>query len=155
MAAPPTMRVVLQRVREARVEVERRVTGAIGRGIVVFLGIRKGDDEKSVSYLAEKILDLRIFPDDRHSMNRSLREAGGSILLVSQFTLYGDCRRGRRPSFDAAEEPARANELYRRFAASLASAGFPPQEGEFGATMAVHLENDGPVTILLDSERAF
>ena len=117
--------------------------------------MQRGDGEAQVSYLADKILGLRIFPDDKHSMNVSLRDAGGEILLVSQFTLYGDCRSGRRPSFDRAESPREAERLYRRFAAYLADNGFPPKEGVFGAAMLVAIENDGPVTLLLDSEREF
>jgi D-tyrosyl-tRNA(Tyr) deacylase len=137
------------------VKAEGRLTGQIGRGYVVFLGIRRGDGEDQVRYLAEKILDLRILPDDQHSINRSIREVGGEILLVSQFTLYGDCRRGRRPSFDEAEGPERALEVYRGFASYLSDRGFPPQEGVFGASMLVEIENEGPVTVLLDSERQF
>lgn len=149
------MRVVVQRVRCARVEVDGKTTGAIGKGLVVLLAIRQGDGEAQVAHLGGKILDLRIFPDERLPMNRSLRDVGGEILLVSQFTLYGDCRRGRRPSFDEAETPARAEALYRQFAGYLAQCGFPPREGVFGASMVVSLENDGPVTLLLDSEKRF
>lgn len=105
--------------------------------------------------MAEKVLDLRVLPDERHPINRSLRDTGGEVLLISQFTVYGDCRRGRRPSFDDAEEPARAEELYRGFAEYLEEKGFKPQEGIFGASMRVHVENDGPVTLLLDSEKNF
>jgi D-tyrosyl-tRNA(Tyr) deacylase len=147
------MRAVVQRVRAASVEVDGRIAGRIDRGIVVFLGIGRGDGEEATRYLGEKILDLRIFPDDMHSMNRSLREVQGGILLVSQFTLYGDCRKGRRPSFDRAESSERAEAAYRGFAKYLAGQGHPPSEGVFGASMLVKLENDGPVTILLDSER--
>ncbi len=132
-----------------------RTTGSIGPGLVVFLGVRRGDGDAEIEYMAEKLLGLRIFPDENHAMNRSIRECGGGILLVSQFTLYGDCRRGRRPSFDEAEVPERAQEVYRRFAEKLTSLGFKPEEGVFGASMVVELENDGPVTILLDSEKKF
>jgi D-tyrosyl-tRNA(Tyr) deacylase len=149
------MRAVVQRVRKAFVEVDGRNTGEIQQGLVVFLAVRKGDGAPEVRYLAEKIMDLRVFPDEKQAMNRSLREAGGEILLVSQFTLYGDCRRGRRPSFDEAEAPGEAAEVYREFARYLAGAGFPPKEGVFGASMLVHVENDGPVTMLLDSEKRF
>ncbi|HVR72906.1 MAG TPA: D-aminoacyl-tRNA deacylase [Planctomycetota bacterium] len=148
------MRVLVQRVQEAHVEVEGRRTGSIGVGIVLFLGVKKGDGDPEARLLAEKVLDLRIFPDEKHGMNRSLRDVRGQVLLVSQFTLYGDCRRGRRPSFDAAEAPERAEEIYRRFAAHLSSRGFPPQEGVFRASMMVHLQNDGPVTLLLDADPA-
>jgi D-tyrosyl-tRNA(Tyr) deacylase len=149
------VRAVVQRVRSASVEVDGRVAGKIDRGIVVFLGIGRGDGAEATRYLGEKILDLRIFPDERHSMNRSLREVRGEILLVSQFTLYGDCRKGRRPSFDRAESPGPAEEAYREFAQYLADQGHPPSEGVFGASMLVRLENDGPVTLLLDSEKEF
>jgi D-aminoacyl-tRNA deacylase len=149
------MRAVVQRVRSASVSVEGRETGRIGGGLLVLLGIGKGDGAEAVSSLASKVVGLRIFPDDRHPMNASLAETGGSILLVSQFTLLGDCRKGRRPSFAAAAPPEEAERLYRDFAAELGRLGFPPQEGIFGAMMLVSLENDGPVTILLDSERRF
>lgn len=149
------MRVVVQRVRRARVEVDGQPTGEIASGLLLFLGVRRGDGEAEIRYLAEKVLGLRIFPDEKHPMNRSIQEVGGEILLVSQFTLYGDCRRGRRPSFDAAEEPAQAEKTYRQFANYLTSRGYPPKEGVFGATMQVHLQNEGPVTLLLDSEKVF
>jgi D-tyrosyl-tRNA(Tyr) deacylase len=149
------MRAVVQRVRSASVEVGGRVAGQIDRGLVVFLGIGHGDGEKATRYLGDKILDLRIFPDEEHSMNRSLRDVQGEILLVSQFTLYGDARKGRRPSFAAAATPESAEAVYRDFARYLAEKGCPPREGVFGASMLVRLENDGPVTILLDSEKEF
>jgi D-tyrosyl-tRNA(Tyr) deacylase len=149
------MRAVVQRVLEASVAVDDRETGRIGRGMLVLLGIGRGDGDDEVSYLAEKLVGLRIFEDDASNMNRSLAEAGGSILLVSQFTLYGDCRKGRRPSFDGAAPPAEAQLLYHKMADRLRALGFPPQEGVFGAMMKVNLVNDGPVTVLLDSERRF
>ncbi len=149
------MRAVLQRVREAAVAVDGRETGRIGRGLLVLLGIGREDGEEAIAYLAEKIVGLRVFEDDVSAMNRSIADVGGAILLVSQFTLYGDCRRGRRPSFDQAAAPAAAEALYRSFAARLKDRGFPPQEGVFGAMMQVSLVNDGPVTVLLDSERKF
>lgn len=149
------MRAVIQRVRQASVIADERATGDIGKGLVVLLGVRRGDGDREVEYMAEKILDLRIFPDERHPINKSLRDEGGEILLVSQFTLYGDCRRGRRPSFDEAELPERAEEVYRQFADALTQRGFSPQEGVFGASMAVSLVNDGPVTILVDSAKGF
>ncbi len=149
------MRAVVQRVTRASVTVDGQVTGSIARGLAVLLGVRRGDGEPQVQYVADKILDLRIFPDEKHSMNRSIREAGGGILLVSQFTLYGDARRGRRPSFDEAEAPEVAVKVYRQVADRLSSQGFRPEEGVFGASMRLELENDGPVTLLLDSERAF
>jgi len=149
------LRAVVQRVRQAHVEVEGCVTGRIGKGLAVLVGIRRGDGDEEIEYLGDKILDLRIFPDEKYPINRSLRDAGGEILLISQFTLYGDCRKGRRPSFDEAETPERAQEVYRRFVEHLSGRGFRPQEGIFGAMMIVSLENDGPVTILLDSEKSF
>ncbi len=151
----PVMRAVVQRVREAEVRVDGRVTGKISRGMVVLLGVGKTDVEDAVEYLAGKLVGLRIFEDEARSMNRSLAESGGAILLVSQFTLYGDCRKGRRPSFDDAAPPDVANDFYRRFADRLAALGFPPQEGVFGAHMELALVNDGPVTVILDSERRF
>ena len=147
------MRAVVQRVREARVTVGDEVTGEIGQGLLVLVGIAKGDGPEAVEYLAEKIVGLRIFADESSVMNRSLGEVGGGVLLVSQFTLYGDCRKGRRPSFDRAAPSVDAEPIYRRLADRLRDLGFPPREGVFGAHMAVSLTNDGPVTVLLDSER--
>ena len=128
---------------------------SIGPGLLVLLGVRHGDGTAEVGYLAEKILDLRIFPDEKHPINRSIRDVRGEILLVSQFTLYGDCRKGRRPSFDEAEAPERAQTVYREFADHLSGLGFSPKEGVFGAHMILRMENDGPVTVLLDSEKKF
>ncbi len=147
------VRAVVQRVRRAAVRVGGEICGEIERGLVVFLGVAREDGAEDVRYLADKIVGLRVFPDGDRSMNVDLREAGGAILLVSQFTLYGDCRRGRRPSFDRAGDPGPAEALYRSFAERLAELGFPPAEGRFRANMQVELENDGPVTLLLDSER--
>ena len=147
------MRAVIQRVRSAKVEVGDQVTGSIGRGLLVLLGVGRGDGDEQVTYLAEKILRLRIFPGGERPMDRSVVEVGGQILLVSQFTLYGDCRKGRRPSFDKAEEPGRAAAVYRKFSRFLSEAGYPPEEGVFGASMLVSLENEGPVTLLLDTDR--
>lgn len=149
------MRLVVQRVLRASVTVESEVVGQIGRGLLVLLGVGRGDREEDVEYLSEKLLDLRVFPDENSSMNRSLRDVGGEILLVSQFTLYGDCRKGRRPSFDRAESPDRARALCELWAGTLRDKGFPPAEGIFGASMQVELLNDGPVTLLLDSRREF
>jgi len=157
------MRAVVQRVREATVTVEGCPTGRIGPGMVVLLGIGREDGEEAVNYLAEKLVALRIFdgaaPDSaregRRVMDRSIAEIQGEVLLVSQFTLYGDCRRGRRPSFDESAPPQTAQPLYRRFADRLRELGFQPQEGVFGARMELYLVNDGPVTMLLDSERRF
>lgn len=136
-------------------QVGGRTTGQIGRGLLILLGIKRGDGEPEIRYIADKILGLRVFADERHLMNVSLSDVQGELLLVSQFTLYGDCRRGRRPSFDQAEEPGRARETYSAFVAYLTRAGHAPREGEFGASMLVALENEGPVTIMLDSEKRF
>ena len=145
------MRLVIQRVREARVSVDGNTTGAIQTGLLVFVGIARADTANDAEYLVDKLLGVRIFPDQEGKMNRNVSEAGGSLLIVSQFTLYGDCRRGRRPSFDQAAPPAQALELYNYFL-ELARKGLVPVEtGVFQAMMQVHLVNDGPVTILLDS----
>jgi len=145
------MKLVIQRVKEASVTVDGAITGAIRTGLLVFVGIAKSDTEQDADYLAEKLLGLRIFPDDAGKMNRSVREAGGSLLLVSQFTLYGDCRRGRRPSFDQAAEPDRAVALYSYFVERSRRGSVPVETGVFQASMQVHIVNDGPVTILMDS----
>jgi D-aminoacyl-tRNA deacylase len=149
------MRVVIQRVRRARVTVDQRVVGEIGAGILVLLGVGKGDSGEAASYLAEKTANLRIFNDGEGKMNVSLLESGGSALVVSQFTLYGDVRRGRRPGFDRAAPPAEANRFYEEYIASLKALGVPVETGVFQAHMIVELENDGPVTILVDSEKTF
>lgn len=145
------MRLVIQRVREARVIVDGRTSGAIVRGLLVFIGIARSDTQKDAEYLVEKLLGLRIFPDEDGKMNRDVREAGGSLLLVSQFTLYGDCRRGRRPSFDQAAAPEYAAELYNYFLELARKGPVPVETGVFQASMQVHLVNDGPVTLLMDS----
>ena len=147
------MRAVVQRVKSGEVLVEGRSTGKIGKGLLVFVGMARGDGEKQISYMASKLPDLRIFEDDAGKFNLSLREIGGEMLIVSQFTLYGDCRKGRRPSFIEAEEPVAARNLYKRLIDRLRESGVPVQTGEFQAKMEVHLVNDGPVTILLDSAR--
>ncbi len=149
------MRAVVQRVDRASVSVAGAEVGRIGRGLLVYLGVGKGDGEADVEYLAAKVAGLRIFPDEAHSMNRSVLEAGGEALVISQFTLHGDVRRGKRPSFDGAMEPAVAEALYEAFAARLAALGVPVARGVFGAMMQVESVNDGPVTILLDSTRLF
>ena len=154
------MRAVVQRVTHARVMVGERATGAIGRGLLVFVGVEKGDGPADVEYLAAKVRDLRIFEDDggadgRKRMNRSVVDIGGGVLVVSQFTLSGDVRRGRRPSFDDAAPPEHARELYERLVRQLRESGVPVETGEFQAMMQVQLENDGPVTILMDSRRRF
>ncbi len=147
------MRAVIQRVKSAEVLVDGRVSGRIGKGILIFLGVGRGDDDRDLSYLASKIADLRIFEDESEKFNLSLKEIRGEVLVVSQFTLYGDCRKGRRPSFTEAEDPTLARNLYERFVHRLREENIPVQTGEFQARMEVHLVNDGPVTLLLDSRR--
>ena len=149
------MRAVVQRVLRASVRVDERVTGCIDTGLMVLLGVAVADTERDARYIAEKIANLRIFPDEAGLMNRSVLEARGAILLVSQFTLHGDARKGRRPSFITAAKEPRASELYELTGRELAAFGLPVEYGEFGADMQVELLNDGPVTILLDSEKAF
>ena len=145
------MRAVIQRVKSAQVCVDGRVSGKIGKGLLVLLGVGKGDGERDLSFLTSKIPELRIFEDDSGKFNLSLKEIDGEILVVSQFTLFGDCRKGRRPSFTEAEEPSTAKHLYEQFILKLRERGVPVQTGEFQAKMEVHLVNDGPVTLLLDS----
>jgi len=149
------VRVVVQRVAEANVAVDGEVVGEIRLGLLVFLGVHRGDDESDLRYLVDKVVGLRIFPDEDRRMNRSLLDVGGEILVISQFTLYGDCRKGRRPSFVEAAEPEQAEELYECWLDALRARGLEPQAGVFGATMNVRLVNDGPVTLLLDSSREF
>ena len=149
------MRAVVQRVSRARVVVEGRVTGEIAAGAVVLLGVGRTDTPESAAYLAEKTAHLRIFDDDQGKMNRSLLETGGAALVVSQFTLYGDVRGQRRPSFIQAAPPEEANRLYEEFVRALRALGVRVETGVFQARMAVELSNDGPVTILLDSEKLF
>lgn len=145
------MRLVIQRVREARVVVDGSSAGAIHSGLLVLIGIAKSDTAEDAEYLVDKLLGLRIFSDQEGKMNRNIEEAGGSLLLVSQFTLYGDCRKGRRPSFDAAAPPQQALSLYNHFVELARKGHVPVETGVFQASMQVHLVNDGPVTILLDS----
>jgi len=147
------MRAVIQRVKSADVNVEGRVTGKIGQGLLVLLGVGKGDGEKDIAYMVSKLPDLRIFEDASGKFNLSLREIRGEMLMVSQFTLYGDCRKGRRPSFTDAEEPAEAKRLYEQLILKIREQGVTVETGEFQAKMEVHLINDGPVTILLDSRQ--
>jgi D-aminoacyl-tRNA deacylase len=148
------MRAVLQRVSEARVEVDGETVGAIDRGILVLLAVGRGDSVSDADYLAEKIAGLRVFPDEQGKMNSSIVEAGGSLLVVSQFTLYGDCRKGRRPSFDLSAPPDLARELYLYFLNRASKSGVPVQAGVFQAHMKVYLVNDGPVTFLLESSKS-
>lgn len=145
------MKLVIQRVREARVIVDGATTGAIQSGLLVLVGISKPDTQGDADYLVDKLLGLRIFSDQDGKMNRSVEEAGGSLLLVSQFTLYGDCRRGRRPSFDQAAPPDQALPLWTYFVERARRGPVPVETGVFQAAMQVHLVNDGPVTILMDS----
>jgi D-tyrosyl-tRNA(Tyr) deacylase len=149
------MRAVVQRVSRARVSVGNEVAGEIGRGLLVLLGIAKEDLEGDADYLSEKVAGLRVFEDDAGRMNRSVADVSGQVLVVSQFTLYGDVRRGKRPSFDAAAPPERARALYEYFAERIRAAGLPCKTGRFQEMMQVELVNDGPVTILLDSSKAF
>ena len=144
------MRIVVQRVKSAR-DVAAETVGSIGSGLLVFLGVTHADSEKDVEYLANKVTQLRIFGDEAGRMNRSLLEVQGSLLVVSQFTLYGDCRKGRRPSFDDAAPPEQARALYELFVQRLKSSNVAVETGVFQAEMEVHLINDGPVTFILDS----
>jgi D-aminoacyl-tRNA deacylase len=147
------MRAVIQRVQSASVCVDGRMMGKIDRGLLVLVGVGKGDGEKDIAYMVSKLPDLRIFEDASGKFNLSLRETGGGMLVVSQFTLYGDCRKGRRPSFTDAAEPAEAKKLYEQLVFKLREQGISVETGEFQAKMEVHLVNDGPVTILLDSRQ--
>jgi D-tyrosyl-tRNA(Tyr) deacylase len=150
------MRAVVQRVTRASVTVEDRITGAIDRGLLIFLGAGAGDGANDLAYVVDKITHLRIFADDAGKMNRSVLDVGGGVLVVSQFTLYGDARQGRRPAFTTALEPVAARALYEQALDALRAAGVSRVEaGEFGADMKVDLSNDGPVTILLDSRKLF
>ena len=149
------MRAVVQRVNEASVSVDGKVVGSIGPGMVVLIGVEKDDSEKDVAYVAEKIAGLRIFEDSSGKMNLSIKDTGGEILAVSQFTLYGDCRKGRRPSYARAAGGDLARQCYELFIAEVAERGIPVRTGVFGATMNVHIANCGPVTLLVDSSRDF
>ena len=146
------MRAVLQRVSRARVRVGDEVTGEIGRGLLVLLGVAQGDTAEQARWLAEKVVGLRIFPDDEGKMNRDVTEAGGAVLVVSQFTLYGDCRKGRRPSFIEAAPPETAIPLYETFIEAVRALGVRVATGRFGAMMDVELTNAGPVTLIVDSK---
>lgn len=149
------MRAVVQRVKGAKVEVDGIAVGEIGHGLLILLGVGEGDSEKDCDYLANKIAHLRIFSDDQGLMNLSLGEAEGEALVVSQFTLWGDCRKGRRPSFTRAARPEKARALYEHFIGLLRAKGLQVATGEFQEMMDVHLINDGPVTLILDSEKTF
>lgn len=145
------MRIVLQRVKNARVDVAGETVGSIGAGLLIFLGVTHADTEDDVHHLADKVIQLRIFSDETGRMNRSLLETRGSLLVVSQFTLYGDCRKGRRPSFDHAARPEQARLLYESFIQRLKLSNIAVENGVFQAEMEIHLINDGPVTFILDS----
>ena len=145
------MRALLQRVLRARVEVDTRTVGKIGRGLCVFLGVASGDTEKDIAFLSEKIVNLRIFDDEDGKMNLSAIDVGGEILVVSQFTLYGDCKKGRRPSWFGAAEPVFANEMYEKFVSALSEKGLNTAKGVFQAHMTVDICNDGPVTLMIDT----
>ena len=149
------MRAVVQRVKSAKVEVNGQTVGEIGQGLLVFLGVGEGDSEKDCDYLANKIAHLRIFSDNQGLMNLSVVEVEGAALVVSQFTLWGDCRKGRRPSFIRAAQPERARKLYEHFIGIIRGKGLRVATGEFQAMMDVHLVNDGPVTLILDSSKMF
>ena len=146
------MRAVVQRVTNADVKIDGRVNGKIDNGLLVLLGVGNGDTEEDMKYIADKIIKLRIFSDENDKMNLSLEDVGGSMLVISQFTLYGDCSHGRRPYFRNAMEPVSANEMYEKFVAYIRERGIHTETGEFGADMKVSLTNDGPVTIILESK---
>jgi D-tyrosyl-tRNA(Tyr) deacylase len=149
------MRAVIQRVSRASVTVEGSVVGKIGIGLLVLLGVATGDDEAAADYLAGKVAGLRVFDDEKGNMNLALADVGGEVLVVSQFTLYGDMRRGKRPSFDRAARPEEAKRVYEYFVERIRAAGLKCETGVFQAMMDVELVNDGPVTILIDSEKVF
>ena len=146
------MRAVLTRVKSASVTIDGEVVGKIGQGFLILLGVGPEDTEQKCRYLAEKALGLRVFEDENGKMNLSLADVGGSVLVVSQFTLYGNCRKGRRPSFVEAAGPELGNRLYEQFLQDCADLGFAPQHGRFGADMQVESVNDGPVTLILDTD---
>jgi len=149
------MRAIVQRVTESSVSVEGEVTGQIELGLMVLLGVAKGDEDKDAKYMAEKIVGLRIFEDDEGKMNRSVLDVGGALLAISQFTLLGDCRKGKRPSFVAAAEPTEAERLYELFVEVARELGVDVQCGRFRTHMKVSLLNDGPVTLIVDSQKSF
>ncbi len=147
------MRAVLTRVSSASVTIDGETVGKIGKGFLILLGVGPQDTEKECRYLAEKALGLRVFEDENGKMNLGLSDVGGQVLVVSQFTLYGNCRKGRRPSFTEAAGPELGNELYEKFLSVCAELGYPPQHGRFGADMKVESLNDGPVTLILDTDQ--
>jgi len=147
------MRALIQRVSEARVDIEGNTIARIGKGILVFLGVERGDTERDLAYLVKKVSHLRIFEDTQKKMNLSIQDINSEVLVVSQFTLSADCKKGNRPSFDSAEEPVKAREMYMAFIERLRENGLKVITGDFGASMQVYLINDGPVTIMLDSKK--
>lgn len=149
------MRAVIQRCNWCKVLSEGELCGSIGKGVVVLLGVKKGDNEKDALYISDKILNVRIFEDENNKMNLSLLDIGGELIIVSQFTLYGDVRHGRRPSFTEAEGPAKANKLYEYVVNYCRSAGVRVETGNFQTYMQVSLENDGPITLMIDSKKEF
>ncbi len=149
------MRAVVQRVKHSQVTVEDEVVGKIQSGLMVLLGVEDGDDTKDVQYMIDKVTNLRIFEDEEGKMNCSIKDVGGDILAVSQFTLLGDCRKGRRPSFINAARPEAANDLYQNFVTGVRDEGLTVETGVFQADMLVDIANDGPVTLLLDSKKQF
>ena len=149
------MRAVIQRVNNASVEVDGKTVGEIGKGLLVFLGVGDGDTDADLNYIADKTAGLRIFSDEDDKMNLSVTDIDGEILVVSQFTLYGDCRKGRRPNFTSSMEPVTAEKMYEDFIKTIESKGIKTAHGEFGADMKVSISNDGPVTIMLDSKKLF
>ena len=147
------MRAVLTRVTSASVEIDGTIVRQIGQGFLILLGVGPEDTEEKCRYLCEKALSLRVFEDENGKMNRSLEDVGGQVLVVSQFTLYGNCRKGRRPSFTDAADPELGNRLYKKFLSVCEELGYPPQHGQFGADMKVASINDGPVTLILDTDQ--
>ncbi len=147
------MKALIQRVKMAEVLIDGKIYSKTNKGLLIFLGIENGDTEKDIEYLVRKVPHLRIFEDSQEKMNLSTLDIKGEILVVSQFTLSADCRRGNRPSFDSAEEPAKAKDIYMRFIEGLRESGLKIETGDFGAYMQVHLINDGPVTIMIDSKK--
>jgi D-tyrosyl-tRNA(Tyr) deacylase len=149
------MRCVVQRVTSCSVTVEGETVGSIQKGLLVFLGVGADDSDREIEYCADKVINMRIYPDEQGKMNLSVLDTGGSILVVSQFTLYGDMRKGRRPSYNNAAPPEKAEEVYEKFLTRLRSLGLTPESGRFQAKMEVRSVNDGPVTMLVDSEKNF
>ena len=147
------MRAVLTRVKSASVEIDGQIVGQIGQGFLILLGVGPEDNEEKCRYLCEKALGLRVFEDENGKMNKSLEDVGGQVLVLSQFTLYGNCRKGRRPSFTDAAGPELGNRLYEYFLSCCEDLGYPPQHGQFGADMKVASINDGPVTLILDTDQ--